>query len=76
MIPEHIDNDDFFESIENQNRYQVVIVQDNDIARLDCDNLEEAKLVQRSFVNYGKCQSVTIEPKVRWGGARDRNGGI
>jgi hypothetical protein len=56
--------------------YQVVIVQDGDTARLDCKTLEEAQKVKRSFINYGKCQSVTIETKVRWGGARDRNGGI
>jgi hypothetical protein len=42
-------------------KYQVVIVQDGDTARLDCETLEEAQNVRRSFVNYGKCQEVTIE---------------
>ena len=41
--------------------YTVVIVQDNDTARLPCETWEEAQQVQRSFINYGKCQSVTIE---------------
>ena len=41
--------------------YQVVIVQDGEVARLDCETLEEAQNVRRSFVNYGKCQEVTIE---------------
>lgn len=41
--------------------YTVVILQDGDIARLDCNTLEEAINVRRSFVNYGKCQKVTIE---------------
>jgi hypothetical protein len=41
--------------------YQVVIIQDGETARLDCETLEEAQMVRRSFVNYGKCQSVTIE---------------
>ena len=40
--------------------YVVVILQDNEYARLECDTLEEAQLVQRSFVNYGKCQEVRI----------------
>ena len=43
--------------------YQVVIVQNDDIARLDCETLEEAHKVRRSFVNYGKCQQVFIEGK-------------
>jgi hypothetical protein len=43
--------------------YTVVIQQDGEFARLDCETLEEAQLVRRSFVNYGKCQSVTIEQK-------------
>lgn len=42
-------------------KYTVVILQDNEYARLDCANLEEAKQVKQSFVNYGKCQEVTIE---------------
>lgn len=43
--------------------YTVVITQDNEIARLDCETYEEALEVKRSFINYGKCQSVTIEVK-------------
>jgi hypothetical protein len=42
-------------------KYQVVILQDGETARLDCETLEEAQNVRRSFVNYGKCQEVTIE---------------
>ena len=41
--------------------YTVVILQDNEYARLECATLEEAQRVQRSFINYGKCQEVTIE---------------
>ena len=41
--------------------YNVVILQDNDYARLECATIEEAQRVQRSFINYGKCQEVTIE---------------
>jgi hypothetical protein len=41
--------------------YNVVILQDNEYARLECATLEEAHQVQRSFINYGKCQEVTIE---------------
>ena len=41
--------------------YTVVISQDGDYARLECATLEEAQQVRRSFVNYGKCQEVTIE---------------
>lgn len=41
--------------------YTVVILQDNEYARPGCATLEEAQRVQRSFVNYGKCQKVTIE---------------
>jgi len=41
--------------------YTVVILQDNDIARLPCESLEEAQRVRQSFLNYGKCQDVTIE---------------
>ena len=40
--------------------YLVVIVQNDDIARLECETLEEAHKVRRSFVNYG-CQQVFIE---------------
>jgi hypothetical protein len=43
--------------------YVVVILQDGEYARLECETLEEAHLVRRSFVNYGKCQRVTIEKK-------------
>lgn len=41
--------------------YQVVIKQDGETAVLHCKSLDEAQSVRRSFVNYGKCQSVTIE---------------
>ena len=41
--------------------YTVVILQDSEYARLECATLEEAQGVKRSFVNYGKCQEVTIE---------------
>ena len=40
--------------------YQVIIKQDGETAYLDCETLEEAQSVHRSFINYGKCQSVTI----------------
>lgn len=42
-------------------KYTVVILHDGECARLDCDTLEEAQLVRRSFVNYGKYQEVRIE---------------
>lgn len=42
-------------------KYTVVILQDNEYARLECDTLEEAQRVKRSFINYGKCQEVKIE---------------
>ena len=42
-------------------KYEVVILQDNEYARLECATLEEANQVKQSFVNYGKCQEVTIE---------------
>ena len=41
--------------------YVVVILQDGEYARLQCDTLEEAQKVRQSFVNYGKCTEVTIE---------------
>lgn len=41
--------------------YTVVILQDGELARLECESLEEAQRVRVSFENYGKCQSVTIE---------------
>lgn len=40
--------------------YVVVILQDGEYARLECETLKEAQLVRQSFVNYGKCQEVTI----------------
>ena len=43
--------------------YTVVILQDGERARLDCETYEEAVQVKRSFENYGKCQSIEIEPK-------------
>ena len=42
-------------------KYTVVILQDGGQARLSCSTLEEAQQVRQSFVNYGKCQEVTIE---------------
>lgn len=45
-------------------KYTVVILQDGEYARLACDTLEEAQLVRRSFVNYGKCQEIVIEQPV------------
>jgi hypothetical protein len=39
----------------------VVIIQDNEEARLTCDSWEEAKRVKVSFENYGKCESISIE---------------
>lgn len=42
-------------------KYQVVLFQDGDYARLEYDSMEEAVMVRRSFVNYGKCQEVRIE---------------
>jgi hypothetical protein len=41
--------------------YTVVIIQDNEEARLTCDTWEEAQRVKVSFENYGKCESITIE---------------
>lgn len=43
--------------------YTVVIKQDNEYARLSCETYAEALVVKRSFINYGKCQEVTIEVK-------------
>ena len=45
----------------NASPYTVVIHQDGETARLDCATYEEAVLVRRSFINYGKCQEVRIE---------------
>lgn len=41
--------------------YTVMILQDDETARLPCATLEEAQQVRRSFVNYGKYQEVRIE---------------
>ena len=43
--------------------YTVVIVQDGETALLDCATLQEAQRVRQSFINYGRCQSVTIQRK-------------
>jgi len=43
--------------------YTVVIEQDDEQARLDCETYEEAVRVKVSFENYGKCQSIEIETK-------------
>ena len=43
--------------------YFVIVEQDGDTARLACETLEEAQMVLRSFVNYGKCSDVRIEVK-------------
>ena len=45
--------------------YTVVIEQDGEQARLDCETYEEAVRVKVSFENYGKCQSIEIETKDR-----------
>lgn len=42
-------------------KYAVVILQDGEYAKIDCKTIEEAQSVRRSFVNYGKCQEVTVE---------------
>lgn len=42
----------------------VVIRQAGEEARLHCDTFAEAHDVRRSFENYGRCESVTIEPCV------------
>lgn len=42
-------------------KYFVVIEQDGEIARLECETLQEAQKVKVSFENYGKCESITIE---------------
>lgn len=41
--------------------YIVVIKQEGETAILHCTTLEEAQRVRTSFINYGKCESVTIE---------------
>ena len=45
--------------------YYVVIEHDGETARLECESLEEAQMVRRSFVNYGKYGEVRIETGVR-----------
>ena len=42
-------------------KYIVVITQDNEQARLTCNSMEEAVQARQAFINYGKCQDVTIE---------------
>lgn len=44
-------------------KYTVVVVQEGDTAHLECETYEEALNVKWSFVNYGKCQEITIEVK-------------
>lgn len=44
-------------------KYIVIIEQEGEQARLECETLEEAEMVHRSFVNYGKCNDVRIEVK-------------
>lgn len=41
--------------------YIVVIIQNNEEARLLCDTFEEAQRVKVSFENYGKCENISIE---------------
>jgi hypothetical protein len=41
--------------------YNVIIVQDNETATLKCSSYNEALQVKQAFINYGKCESVTIE---------------
>ena len=36
-------------------------MQNNDTAYLNCNTFQEAQNTYRSFINYGKCQSVTIK---------------
>jgi hypothetical protein len=43
--------------------YFVIVEQDGDTARLECKTLEEAQMVYKSFLNYGKCSDVRIEVK-------------
>ena len=45
----------------SNNTYIVVITQDNEQARLTCNSMEEAVQARQAFINYGKCQDVTIE---------------
>ena len=41
--------------------YYVVIQQDGETARLECQTLAEAQQVKVSFENYGKCQNISID---------------
>lgn len=41
--------------------YIVIITQDGEKAFLHCKTFQEAIDVRRSFINYGKCQSVIIQ---------------
>ena len=41
--------------------YYVVIEQDGETARLECQSYAEAQQVKVSFENYGKCQNISIE---------------
>ena len=40
--------------------YYVQITQNNDRALLKCNDINEALMVQKSFINYGKCDEVII----------------
>jgi hypothetical protein len=42
-------------------KYIVVIEQDGETARLECDTLEEAERVKVSFENYGRYQNIRID---------------
>lgn len=44
--------------------YIVVIKQGDEVAKLECESVEEAKKVYNSFVNYGKYDSLDIENKL------------
>ena len=41
--------------------YIVIILQNNEYARFECETLDEAQQVKISFENYGKCDNVGIE---------------
>lgn len=42
-------------------KYVVIIKQDGETARIECETIQEAQKVKVSFENYGKCESITIE---------------
>ena len=42
-------------------KYIVVITNNGDDARLECETLEEAVLLKQAFLNHGVYQSITIE---------------